>query len=77
MPLSWSNTNSPISAVATPETAIGMISTERNSARTGSTESSRRAVASPRPIESGVTMSVNRPVLSVARQKRVSVSSRP
>ena len=49
----WSKTSTPMSAVATPETAIGTMTTERNSPRAGSTEFSSTAAPRPSAIDSG------------------------
>ena len=68
-PLFWSKTSVPISAVATPEIAIGTMRIDRNSPRAGSTELSSTATARPSSIETGVTIAVNRAVLRVDRQK--------
>ena len=68
----WSNTRTPISAVATPETAIGRMRSERNSGLAGSAVLSSVAATRPNSIDTGVTISVNRTVLPSARQKSVS-----
>ena len=71
-----SNTSTPMRAVATPETAIGTMTADRNRARAGSTEFSSTAAPRPSAIDRGVTRRVKRTVFAAARQNSGSRSSR-
>ena len=74
-PLFWSKISTPMSAVATPEMAIGRMRIDRNTARPGSTELSSTATPRPRAIDAGVTIAVKRNVLPTDRQKTGSPTS--
>ncbi len=63
-------------AVATPDTAIGRISSERQSGRAGRAELRSVAATSPRIIDRGVTSAVNSTVLPRARQNSGSPARR-
>ena len=65
-----------MSAVATPEIAIGTMRMERNNPRAGSTELSSTAMPRPRAIDSGVTITVKSTVFAVERQNTGSVARR-
>ncbi len=75
-PVFSSKISSPMSAVATPETAIGRMKIDRKMPRAGSTELSSNAASRPSTIDAGVTISVNSTVLSADRQNSGSESRR-
>ncbi len=75
-PLFSSKISNPISAVATPEMAIGKITADRSTGRAGRAEFSSTAAARPIPIDSGVTSTVNSTVFTAERQNSGSPTSR-